>query len=145
MPASPRIVVSEARIVHEQINASVAPHHFADSGFHGFIAGHVEGQNFKWPLARLGSPSAGAVNLVACLCEPLCRGLTDPRRGAGNERDLSFALSHELPLTTAPIAIVAPRTNTSRVAGTRVLERIWMTIAMFTTDDDRHIIVKTLC
>ena len=65
MPASPRIVVSEAGIVHEQTNASVAPHHFADSGLHGFIAGHVEGLNLKWPLARLGSPSAGAVNLVA--------------------------------------------------------------------------------
>src|SRR5262245_30193566 len=83
-PASPRVVVSEVHCVYEEINASVAPHHVAES----IIVGHFGG--------------------------------------------------HELPLTTAPIAIAAPRANTSRVARTCMRERILMTIAMFTTGRSSH-------
>ena len=68
---------TEASVVHEQIDAAVAPHHFADDGFHGFIAGHVEGQHLERSLACLGSPSAGAVDLVAGFREPLRRGFAD--------------------------------------------------------------------
>src|SRR5262245_10359800 len=106
VPASPRVVVSEARFVHAQINACVAPRHFAER----IIVGHAGGQTLKWPLARLGFPSAFAVNLVGCLCEPLWRGFPDACRGVSNEGNLSIALGHQLPLTTAPIALRQERT-----------------------------------
>jgi hypothetical protein len=68
---------TEAGVVHEQVDAAVQPHHFPDGGFDGCIAGHVEGQHLERSLARLGSPSAGAVDLVASRREPLRRGFAD--------------------------------------------------------------------
>src|SRR3989442_1102206 len=35
---------TEARVVHEQVDAALRAQHFPDGGFDGFIAGHVEGQ-----------------------------------------------------------------------------------------------------
>ncbi len=69
---------TEAGVVHEQINAAVAPHHFGDGGFHGVIAGHIKGQHLERLLARPGSPSACAVDLVTGLREPLRGGFADP-------------------------------------------------------------------
>jgi hypothetical protein len=68
---------TEAGVVDQQIDATVAPHHFADRSLHGFVAGHVEGQHLERSLAGLGSPSAGAVDLVAGFGEPLRRGFAD--------------------------------------------------------------------
>jgi hypothetical protein len=34
----------EARVVNEQVDATFHARQFADGGFDGFIAGHVEGQ-----------------------------------------------------------------------------------------------------
>ena len=68
---------TEAGVVHEQVDAAFQAHHFPDGGFDRFIARHVEGQHRERSLARLGLPSAGAVDLVASRREPLRRGFTD--------------------------------------------------------------------
>jgi hypothetical protein len=72
------------------------PHDFTDGGRYGFIAGHIEGQHLELLLACLGSPPAGAVDLVADLREPHRRGLADARRGAGHDRDLCSDPVHKL-------------------------------------------------
>ena len=46
------------------------PQHLADGGFDRRIAGHVERQHVERSCARLGSASAGAIDLVASLREP---------------------------------------------------------------------------
>jgi len=68
---------TEARVVHKQIDVTVSPHHFADRSLHGFVAGHVEGQHLERSFACLGAASAGAVDLVASVREPLRRGFAD--------------------------------------------------------------------
>jgi hypothetical protein len=87
---------TEASIVHEQIDTAVALHDLADGCFHGFIVRHVEGQHLERLRACLGSPSAGAVNLVTGRREPLRCGLADARRGTGNDRDLCSDPVHKL-------------------------------------------------
>jgi len=68
---------TEARVVHEQIDVTVAPDHFVDGRLHGFVAGHVERQHLDRAFACLGSPPAGAVDLVASFREPLRCGFAD--------------------------------------------------------------------
>ena len=68
---------TEAGVVHEQVDAAFRAQHFCDSSFDRFIAGHVEGQHRERSLARLCSPSAGAVDLIASAREPLCRSFAD--------------------------------------------------------------------
>ena len=68
---------AETGVVHEQVDAALQANHFPDGSFHGFIAGHVEGQHLERSLACLGSSSARAINLVASHCEPLPCRLTD--------------------------------------------------------------------
>ena len=68
---------TEAGVVHQHVDATLQSNHFRDRGFDGFVAGHIEGQHLKRSLARLRSPSAGAVDLVAGRREPLRRGFSD--------------------------------------------------------------------
>ena len=91
---------TEAGVVHEQIDAALAPHHFAHEGCHRRVAGHVQGQHLERLPAGLGSASARAVDLVAGSREPLRTGFADARRGARDERDLSCDLSHVILLKT---------------------------------------------
>ena len=80
---------TEAGVVHEHVDAAVAPHHFADDGLDGFIARHVEGSISNDRPPAWAPPSAGAVDLVAGLGEPLRRGFADARRCARDERHLA--------------------------------------------------------
>ena len=68
---------TEAGVVHEQVDAAFQPYHLADGGFDRGIAGHVERQHVERSGAHAGSSSAGAVDRVASLREPLRRGFTD--------------------------------------------------------------------
>jgi hypothetical protein len=56
---------TEAGVVHEQVDATVEPHHLADGGFDGVVAGHVEREHLERSLTHLRSTPAGAVDLVA--------------------------------------------------------------------------------
>src|SRR5206468_3634994 len=68
---------TEARVVHEEVDAAFGADHLRDGGFDRRIAGDVERQRLVWTGARLRSASAGAVNFVAGLREPRRRGFAD--------------------------------------------------------------------
>jgi len=114
------------------------PYHFPDGGFDRFITGHVEGQHLERFLARRRAPSAGAVDLVACLRQPLGE---------------AWPMPDEAPVTNAILLLVFTLSLLSaQFLGfiERAFTRAGNTLAAVMTSrvyDGHHILVrrKTLC
>ena len=68
---------TEARIVDEEVDASLQTDQLLDGSLHRGVARDVEGQHLERPLTHLGSSPAGAVDPVTSRREPLRGHLAD--------------------------------------------------------------------
>src|SRR5207302_823103 len=75
----PRGGNAEARVVHEEVDATLRPQQSVHGRCDRFIAGHVEGEHLKCALARGRAAPARAIDLVAGGGEPLRGCLPDAR------------------------------------------------------------------
>jgi hypothetical protein len=66
---------TEAGVVHEQVDAALAAHHFLDEGFDRCVAGDVQRQHLERGRAGRRASSAGSVHGIASRCKALRSGL----------------------------------------------------------------------
>src|SRR5439155_226665 len=64
---------TEARVVHEQIDATMAPHHFADRSLHGLVARYVEGQHLERSFEMLPLDVTSDQSVEAAVSEVMRR------------------------------------------------------------------------
>jgi len=76
---------TEARVVHQQVDATLPPNQFAHGVVNGFVAGDIERQHGVSLLAGGHAAPTGAVDLVARRCQAERRGLANASRSAGDE------------------------------------------------------------